>query len=96
MQIGHTFGRRVWRPTDAVEIADDAWSHSEPTEHQELAILEIYLEPISKLFEAYGAESELHKPEEIGGVILPANEAASLPLQPGKETFDEPATFIPA
>ena len=86
----------MWRPPDAVEIADNAWSHSEPTEHQELAILEIYLKPISKLFEAHGAASELHKPEEIGDVILPTNEAASLPLQPGKETFDEPATFMPA
>lgn len=33
----------MWRSTDAVEIADDAWSQNEPTEHQEIAILEIYL-----------------------------------------------------
>jgi len=33
----------MWRSTDAVEIADDAWSQNEPIEPQQIAILEIYL-----------------------------------------------------
>jgi hypothetical protein len=54
------------------------------------------LEPISKLFEEHRDAGQLHEPQEVGGVILPANEKPTLPLEPGKEAFDEPATFIPA
>ena len=50
----------------------------------------------SKLFEEHRDTGELHKPEEVGGIVLPANEEASFPLEPGKEAFDEPAPFISA
>ena len=54
------------------------------------------LEPISKLLQEHRDAGELHEPEEVGGVILPANEKPPLPLEPGKEAFDEPAPFISA
>lgn len=47
------------------------------------------------MFQEHGDAGELHKPEEVGGVILPANEEAPFPLKPSEEAFDEPATFIP-
>jgi hypothetical protein len=47
------------------------------------------------LFEEHGDAGELHKAEEVGGVILPADEQPPLPWQPGKEAFDEPAPFVP-
>ena len=40
------------------------------------------------------AAGELHEPEEIGGVILPANEVPPSSLEPGKEAFDEPAALV--
>ncbi len=52
------------------------------------------LEPISKLLEEHGDTGELHKPEEVCGVILPANEQSALPLEPGEEAFHEPAPFV--
>ena len=54
------------------------------------------LEPISKLFEQHGDACELHKTQEVGGVIFPANQPAPLPLEPRKEPFDEPAALVPA
>jgi hypothetical protein len=48
------------------------------------------------LFEEHGDAGELHKAEEIGGVVLPTNEEASFPLEPGKEAFHEPPAFIAA
>src|SRR5579885_1509855 len=53
------------------------------------------LEPISKLLEEHGDASELYKTQEVGGVVFPANQQPPLPLEPGKEPFDEPATLIP-
>lgn len=47
------------------------------------------IEPISKSFEKYRDAGELHKPEKIGGVVLPANEEAAFPLEPGKEPFND-------
>jgi hypothetical protein len=38
--------------------------------------------------------SELDKAEEVLGVEFPADEYAALPLYPGKETLDEPASHI--
>ncbi len=35
-------------------------------------------------------------PEEVGGVTLSTNEKPSLPLEPGKEPYHEPTTFVPA
>ena len=54
------------------------------------------LEPISKLLQKHGDAGELDKAKEIGGVILPANEQSSFPLEPGKKAFDEPAAFVSA
>lgn len=53
------------------------------------------LEPISKLLQEHSDARELHETKEVRRVILPANEEAPFPLKPGKEAFDEPATFIP-
>jgi len=60
------------------------------------AVLAKTIEPISKLFEKHGDAGELHKTEEGGGIILPADEEPPLPLQPGKEAFDEPAPLVPS
>ena len=58
-------------------------------------LIVVLLEPISKLLQEHRDTGELHTPEKIGGVVLPANEETSFPLQPGKEAFDEPAAFVP-
>ena len=52
------------------------------------------VEPISKLLEEHRDAGELHKPEEVGGIVLPANQEAPFPLEPGKEPFDEPAALV--
>jgi hypothetical protein len=54
------------------------------------------LEPISKLFEEDNETGELDKSEEIVGVVFPANEDAALPLNPGEEALDEPASHVAA
>lgn len=56
----------------------------------------VYLEPIAKLLEEHSDAGELHKPEEVGDIVLPANQSVPFSLEPGKEPFDEPATFISA
>ena len=55
-----------------------------------------WLEPISKLPEEYNEASELDKAEEVLGVVLPAHEDAALPLNPGEEALDEPASRLTA
>ena len=52
------------------------------------------LEPISKPFEEDHETCKLDKAEEIVGVVLPANEDPALPLNPGKEALDGPASHI--
>ena len=54
------------------------------------------LEPISKSFEENDEAGKLDKAEEIAGVVLPANEDPALPLNPGEETLDEPASHVAA
>src|SRR6266498_720397 len=54
------------------------------------------LEPISKLFEEDNKAGKLDKAKEIVGVVLPANEDPALPLNPGEETLDEPASHVAA
>ena len=54
------------------------------------------LEPISKSFEEYNEAGKLDKAEEIVGVVLPANEDPALPLDPGEEALDEPASHVAA
>src|SRR2546430_1834681 len=39
---------------------------------------------------------KLDKAEEIVGVVLPANEDPALPLNPGEEALDEPASRVAA
>lgn len=54
------------------------------------------LEPISKLFEEDNEAGKLDKAKEIVGVVLPANEDPALPLNPGEEALDEPASHVAA
>jgi hypothetical protein len=54
------------------------------------------VEPISKLSEQDNEAGELDKAEEVLSVEFPADEYAALPLYPGKETLDEPASHIAA
>jgi hypothetical protein len=54
------------------------------------------LEPISKSFEEDDEAGKLDKAEEIVGVVLPANEDPALPLNPGEEALDEPASHVAA
>ena len=54
----------------------------------------VVLEPISKSFEKDNEAGELDKAEEIVGVVLPANEDPALPLNPGEEALDEPASHV--
>ena len=54
------------------------------------------LEPISKSFEGDDQAGKLDKAEEIVGVVLPANEDPALPLKPGEEPLDEPASHVAA
>jgi hypothetical protein len=54
------------------------------------------LEPISKLFEEDNKAGKLDNAKKIVGVVLPANEDPALPLNPGEETLDEPASHVAA
>jgi hypothetical protein len=54
------------------------------------------LEPISKTPEEDNKAGELDKAEEVLGVVLPADEDATLPLYPSEETLDEPPSHITA
>src|SRR5262249_6247568 len=54
------------------------------------------LEPVSKSFEENNEAGKLDKAEEIAGVVLPANEDPALPLNPGEEALDEPASHVAA
>ena len=52
------------------------------------------LEPISKSSEEDNEAGELDKAEEVLSVVLPADEDATLPLYPGEEALDEPASHV--
>jgi len=67
--------------------------NASPEELDRLGKLNV-LEPISNSFEQHGNGSQLDEAEEIVGVILPSNEQTALPLQPGKEAFDDPAAGV--
>src|SRR5262245_33102625 len=54
------------------------------------------LEPISKSPEEDNKAGELDKAEEVLGVVLPADEDATLPLYPSEETLDKPPSHITA
>ena len=56
----------------------------------------IKLEPVSKSFEEDNEAGKLDKAEEIVGVVLPANEDPALPLNPGEEALNEPASHVAA
>ena len=53
-------------------------------------------EPISKSSEEDNEAGELDKAEEVLSVVLPADEDATLPLYPGEEPLDEPASRVTA
>ena len=59
-------------------------------------ITRLCLEPISKSFEEHNEAGKLDKAEEIVGVVLPTNEDRALPLKPGEEALDEPASHVAA
>src|SRR6516165_5579169 len=54
------------------------------------------LEPISKSFEEDHEAGELDEAEEVLAVVLPADEDAALPLDPGEEAFDKPTSHVTA
>jgi hypothetical protein len=54
------------------------------------------LEPISKSPEGDNEAGELNKAQEVLGVILPADEDSTLPLDPCEEALDEPAAHVAA
>ena len=54
------------------------------------------LEPISKSPEEDNEASELYEAEEVPGVVFPTDEDAALPLNPGEEALDEPASHVAA
>jgi hypothetical protein len=56
----------------------------------------VKLEPVSKSFEEDNEAGKLDKAEEIVGVVLPANEDSALPLDPGEEALNEPASHVAA
>src|SRR4029077_6172386 len=56
----------------------------------------IRLEPISKSSEEDHEAGELYKAEEVLGVVLPADEDATLPLYPSEEPLDEPSPRVTA
>jgi hypothetical protein len=55
-----------------------------------------YLEPISKLSEEDNQAGKLDEAEEVVRVIFPADEDATLPLDPGEKALDQPASHVPA
>ena len=63
---------------------------------QTFSLRRMGLEPISKSFEEHNEAGKLDKAEEIVGVVLPTNEEPALPLKPGEEALDEPASHVAA
>src|SRR5262245_50452020 len=59
-------------------------------------LAQFLLESISKSFEEDNEAGKLDKAEKIVGVVLPANEDPALPLNPGEEALDEPASHVAA
>jgi CBS domain-containing protein len=82
------YGRKV-----ADVMTHDVITAAPDTPLHEVAIL---LEPISKSFEEDNEAGKLDKAKEIVGVVLPANEDPALPLNPGEEALDEPASHVAA
>ena len=52
------------------------------------------LEPISKSPEEDNEAGELDETEKVVGVVFPADEDATLPLYPGEEALDQPASHV--
>ena len=50
-----------------------------------------WLEPTSKLPEEDNEAGELNEAKEVLWMIFPSDEDPALPLDPGKEAFDQPA-----
>jgi DNA-binding helix-hairpin-helix protein with protein kinase domain len=79
----------------AVSQTAAAWKNVE-TQWNRVKENREFLEPISKSFEEDDEARKLDKAEEIVGVVLPANEDPALPLNPGEEALDEPASHVAA
>jgi hypothetical protein len=56
-----------------------------------MSVRDFPLEPISKLFEEHRDAGELHKAEEVGGVVLPAHEEVALPSEGDRTSTTFPA-----
>jgi hypothetical protein len=54
------------------------------------------LQPVSKSVEEHNEPGNLDKAEKIVGVVLPANEDPAVPLNPSKETLDDPPFRVAA
>ena len=54
------------------------------------------LEPVSKSPEEDNEAGELDETEEVLGVVFPPDQDAALPLDPGEEALDEPASHVAA
>ena len=59
-----------------------------------IAAIDICVEPISKSFEEDDEAGNLHEAKEVLRIKLPADKNAALPLNPGEEPFDQPASGI--
>ena len=79
---------------EAINVVDEpTWIYSNFVKGYEA--LQV-LEPISKSSEEDNEAGELDKAEEVLSVVLPADEDATLPLYPGEEALDEPASHVTA
>ena len=54
----------------------------------------LIIEPISKSSEEDHEAGELHEAKEVPRIEFPADKNAALPLNPGEEPFDQPASGI--
>jgi len=55
------------------------------------ALVQIFLEPISKSPEEDNEAGELNEAKEVLWMIFPSDEDPTLPLDPGEEAFDQTA-----
>src|SRR6266436_1067288 len=78
------------------EVTNELSATQSPLNSRRFSSLVSLLEPISKSFEEDDEAGKLDKAEEIVGMVLPANEDPALPLNPGEEALDEPASHVAA
>jgi len=100
LAVNYVFTGRI-DPPDHPEIVDRKSCIVVVFEPKFQAYIRYYLnrfrlEPISKSLEEDNEAGELDKAEEVLGMVLPADEDATLPLYPSEETLDEPPSHITA